>query len=125
MIPYDTSFDPPAPVVDVTIIHPTTDRSSSVLRGKLDSGADITVIPDKIISELEISPKGYVWVQSYDSSYSRRPVYYVSLSVEGFILPFIRCITTSSTNLLLGRNMMNHFVIILDGNNLTFELKDY
>ena len=40
---YDTSFTPPAPVADVTVAHPVTGISSGALRGKLDSGADVTV----------------------------------------------------------------------------------
>jgi len=42
---YDRSFNPPAPVAEVIIIHPVTGARSNVLRGKLDSGADVTVIP--------------------------------------------------------------------------------
>jgi hypothetical protein len=124
MIAYDLSFNPPAPVVDVIIKHPVTGIGSEILRGKLDSGADITVIPDWIITELQINPKGYIWARGYDGSYFRRAFYYVTLSVEEFNLPFLRCITTNSNNLLLGRNVMNRFIIILDGKNLAFEIKD-
>jgi len=49
---YDTSFKPPAPVADVKGIHPTTGVESSVLRGKLDTGADLSVIPDQLIGQL-------------------------------------------------------------------------
>jgi hypothetical protein len=33
---YDKSFTPPAPVADVTVVHPTTGISSNILHGKLD-----------------------------------------------------------------------------------------
>lgn len=35
---YDPGFSPPAPVADVVIAHPVTSASSSVLRGKVDTG---------------------------------------------------------------------------------------
>jgi hypothetical protein len=40
---YDTGFNPPAPVADLTINHPVTGAESGALRGKLDTGADVTV----------------------------------------------------------------------------------
>jgi hypothetical protein len=48
----------------------------------------------------------------------------VRLTVEGFDLPVVRCVTASRANVLLGRNVLNRFIITLDGKNLTFELKD-
>lgn len=68
---YDFSLNPPAPIADVVVAHPTS-GVSGVMRGKLDCGADITVIP----------------------------------------------------NVLLGRNVLNRFIIILDGKALRFDIQD-
>jgi hypothetical protein len=55
--PYDQSFELPAPVAEVTVLHPITGASSGALHGKLDSGADVTVIPDKLIAQLSLTPR--------------------------------------------------------------------
>jgi predicted aspartyl protease len=121
---YDRAFNPPAPVADVTIANPVTPNKRSRVRGKMDTGADITVIPERLIVPLGISPKGRVWTRGYDGTYAQRAVYYVRLTLEGFVLATIRCIATNRTDVLLGRNVLNRFLITLDGKNLTFELKD-
>ena len=49
---------------------------------------------------------------------------YIRLTVEGFDLPAVRCIAADRSDLLLGRNVLNRFIITLDGKSLMFELKD-
>jgi len=67
---YDRAFNPPAPVTDVTIANPVTPNKRSRVRGKMDTGADITVIPERLIVPLGISPKGRVWTRGYDGTYT-------------------------------------------------------
>jgi hypothetical protein len=89
---YDRAFNPPAPVTDVTVANPVSKNKSFILRGKLDTGADITVIPETLVSPLGIRPRSRAWTRGYDGTYAQRPVYYVHLTLEGSVLPAVRCI---------------------------------
>jgi len=80
---YDSSFNPPAPV---TIVHPVSGAKSVPLQGKLDTGADVTVIPEQLVTQLGLTPKGNLWTRGYDGTYSQRPVYYVGMTIEGFLV---------------------------------------
>jgi predicted aspartyl protease len=120
---FDRNYTPPAPVADVTVAHPVKESNRMRLRGKLDTGADITVIPESLIPQLALSTRSDVWTRSYDGTFTRRPVYYVGLQFEGHDLPIVRCIAASRSNVLLGRNVLNRFHITLDGRNLRFHVK--
>lgn len=93
------------------------------LRGKLDTGAALMVIPQQIIQNLSLTPHGQIWVRAYDGTYSQRLVYYVGLNIEGHDLWAMRCLAAERETVLVGRNVLNEFVITLDGRKLRFHLK--
>ena len=93
------------------------------MRGKLDSGADITVIPEKFVAQPGLSANAFVWARSYDGSYSERAVYYVRCSIEGHELSAVRCLAADRADVLVGRNVLNRFLITLDGKRLRFTLR--
>jgi hypothetical protein len=94
------------------------------LRGKLDCGADSTVIPEQLVSQLGLTARSHLWARSFDGTYSWREVFYISLGIEGFRLPSVRCVAADRATLLVGRNVLNRFIVTLNGKNLTFDLQD-
>ena len=121
---YDRSVSPPAPIADVFLVNPATGLRIELVRGKLDTGAAVTVIPEDIVVALELVSHGEVWARSYDGSYSQQPLYYVALTVAGFSVPPVRCLAARRETALIGRNVLNRFVITLDGQNLTFDISE-
>jgi hypothetical protein len=81
------------------------------------------VIPETLVPLLALTVHAHLWARGYDGTFSQRQVYYVRLTLEGYDLPAIRCIAADRSNVLVGRNVLNRFVITLDGRNLRFTLQ--
>ena len=54
--PYSTAYRPPAPALDIEVTHPDRAETSVEIMGKIDTGADITTLPEAILSQLQIPP---------------------------------------------------------------------
>jgi predicted aspartyl protease len=120
---YDTQVMPPAPVVKTQVINPLTEETSH-LPGKLDTGAAMTVIPRDIVTALHLEQMGDVLCQGYDGVETSRPLYYVALEVTGYHISMVEVTTSPRQDVLLGRDVLNHFTLTLNGKDLTFELRD-
>lgn len=121
---YDTSVQPPAPFADVLILHPSDHEQTRHIRGKLDSGADISVIPEEVADELQLIPAREVQTRGYDGATRDIQSYFVALEVEGYPIPLVEVVASRRADVLLGRDVLNHFRITLDGKMLTFEMTD-
>jgi predicted aspartyl protease len=123
MIPYDQGFDPPAPVVEVVVYHPQTTGPGVRFQAQLDPGSDISVIPRQALDEIVLPASGEIMTIGYDGVATRTLLYFVILEVGGWLLPPLE-IAVMPRDALLGRDVLNHFVITLNGKEQQFELRD-
>jgi len=120
---YNEAFEPPAPVVDVSItstVDPSKVRQAS---GKLDTGADLSVIPQDMVAELQLVPSRWA-ARSYEGVWTQRPAYLVNVTAANFHLPHVEAVSAVRKDVLIGRNVLNHFTITLKGKDLIFEIVD-
>jgi predicted aspartyl protease len=120
---YDLELRPPAPFTEVSITNFATGQSVR-LPGKVDTGAGITVIPERVVRDLVLPKAGEMLCQSYDGARTWHPVHYVDLDIAGRHLPRIKVVSTARLYVLLGRDVLNQFILTLDGKALTFNLRD-
>lgn len=123
---YDSSIDPPAPILDVTVSNPHN-STVGVIEEKalIDSGAFKTVIPEECVSRLRLvpvrpfSPEGYKIQKKKQEHYS----YIVKISFKGLTF-VIEALAVNRKSVLVGRDILNDLKLILDGKNLNFEIID-
>lgn len=120
---YDTSmFDPPAPIARVILRNPATGALWSDVPMLLDSGADVTLIPEAVLRHLllETLPGKQYELSGFDGSVSQTSV---------ARLERVFCRRTFRGQFLLvdqgwgilGRNILNAVALLLDGPHLTWD----
>jgi hypothetical protein len=122
---YDAEqFKPPAPALKVKVSKPFSTFSVE-RKGKIDCGADKTVIPLFLVWRLELVPAREVTVCGFRNREGRKtPTFYVDISIGELKFDFLEVISAPRENILIGRDILNSLKILLDGKNLSFEISD-
>ena len=121
---YEYSWDetPPFPTIEAEPSDPFTGKSRGPLTAKIDTGASITVIPRSLARELELYPfdKRLVW--GFRGTPSVELTFPVDITVEGHVVEFVEVILDEEGDFLLGRDVLNQLVLVLNGPSLIVEV---
>jgi hypothetical protein len=115
---YSKQLVPPAPFAQVTLIRPGADsRLVELFPAQLDTAADCTVIPQDLVSQLDLQPTGSKLVQGFAGVIQQRTTFGVSLQFRGHEQRvLLNCIADDAEPyVLIGRDMLNRFRIQFDG----------
>ncbi len=120
---YDsTLFDPPAPLARVTLRNPDTGVVLSDVPMLLDTGADVTLVPQSVVNQLSAAadPSKSYELMSFDGSLSSSSVVRLELSFcrRTFRGQFL---VVDQAWGIIGRNVLNAVPLLLDGPRLTWD----
>jgi len=115
-------FNPPAPLARVSLRALHNVNTVADVPMLIDSGSDITLIPEMFVDELrlDLDPNETFELTGFDGHRS------VAKSVQLDLL-FLgrtfrgRFVVISSESGILGRNILNHFALLLDGPQLSWQ----
>lgn len=121
--PYDANnFNPPAPVLEVSLSSPISQAEVIKIPAVLDSGADMTVIPQNIAQQLQLKYVDEISAVGYDGIAKKTFVYSIKIIFENIGDFIIRVITSDSGHMLVGRDILNKWSVFLKGRNKIFEI---
>jgi hypothetical protein len=122
MIDYDRNFDPPAIVLSVTVTGVVRRRPRSDIPALMDTGADITAVPEALVDRLRLYPIGRLNLE--DANAFKTPVYTydVFLSLPGEPAKKLEVILTPYPFVILGRDWLQGYYVFLDGPGQQFQL---
>lgn len=117
----DNGFAPPAPVARVVLRHPGSGASIADVRMLIDSGADATLLPEPALASLGLVGTGDRYLlESFDgTTHESEAVIAVLLFMgKSFRGRFLR---VESEVGVIGRNVLNHVSLLLDGPALNWQ----
>ncbi len=117
--PYDRRRSPPAPVLPVRVGVPGAEPAAALL-ALVDSGADLTVLPQGVPAALGLPAVGQLTVRGVAGS-AQATVYAAALEVAG--RQRVAEVVALGGEALLGRNVLNAWALTLDGPAETLRLR--
>ncbi len=117
---YDTTYDPPIPVCDVTLIAPATDRRVK-LTAIVDTGADGTIVPIRYLEDIGARRAFEARLRSQWGEQRTVFLYVIDLQIGETALPGIYVVGDDpGDEVVLGRDVLNQ----LDGPAAMMKLFD-
>ena len=113
-------FNPPAPLAKVTLRHPSSGVTVSDVPMLLDTGADVSLLPQSSVERLGIGVSGESYeLVGFDGSVSVAPAVEVDLvflrrAFKG------RFLLIEQEWGLIGRDVLNHVSLLFDGLGLSW-----
>jgi predicted aspartyl protease len=115
-------FDPPAPVVPTRIRAPGG-LDAVAVEGKLDTGADLSAVPECFIAELDLPPVRTVRAAGFMGDLRDVLIYRVDVQIGDMTFLHIEALSTRRPYVILGRNVLRRLVMRLDGPRERLEIR--
>jgi len=114
--PYSNEYASPFPSLPVIVHPPEGVSTSDTLPALLDTGADGTLVPVTLLQAIHADGIHTARMRSHWGVSRPVTIYLVDMDVAGFRLPGVEVIGDDQSNeILLGRNVLNKLVLLLDG----------
>lgn len=122
---YDETYQPAMPVAEVVFIEPNRHRQSSPVMAIVDSGSDSTSLPIALMDELKALNIGTAHMSGIWGERRLVDIFLVSVKIGSHLLHGIRVAGIPDTNeVILGRNVLNHIPVKLNGPAFTVEISE-
>ncbi len=119
---------PPAPVLDVRLSAPAELPIGRTLTALIDTGADFTIVPLRWLLEASAPETRAAYARGIWSPRQLVTPYLVDIHLDQIILPGVEVVGThsefgesddldSDEQMILGRNVLNRLLLLLDGPN--------
>jgi hypothetical protein len=120
---YQEALDPPAPFVNVSLVQPVTGAVLPNVPAQVDSAADRTVVPARLVEGMALPPVGERQVAGLGGRIETFPIYAVRISVHDRPAQLLAVLVCAGEPwVLLGRDCINAHKLILNGPGLTLGL---
>jgi predicted aspartyl protease len=120
---YNQQVSPPAPFVHLTIRRPGDEASVQDLPAQIDTAADMTVIPWRIVEELQLLQHDEIETLGFGGHVTSVTSFLVQLQIHQLEPVTVEVLANrDEPYVLLGRDMLNRNRVVLDGPQLILEL---
>ena len=122
MIRYNRALNPPAPFLDIVVANRINRRWRATLPALLDTGSEITAIPERYIERLRLYSVGQIKLTGIHST---KIGYTYSLNLQLLTYKFtdVEVVSTPLEFAVVGREILNDLLLTLDGPSLTFSVE--
>jgi len=120
---YNQQVSPPAPFVHVTIRRPVDETFVRDIPAQIDTAADMTVIPWRIVDELQLLQHDEIETLGFDGHVASVTSFLVQLQVHELEPLAVEVLASrDEPYVLLGRDVLNACRVVLDGPGLILEI---
>lgn len=121
--PYDDdTYTPSAPIVEVKVFVPGKPRKERVIHALIDTGADNTIVPLTLLNALKAPYLETYRMRGITGTAQSVDLFGVSMEIGGHLIRGVHAIGINTNEPILGRDILNRLVLILDGPNETLEI---
>lgn len=112
---YNSQYLPPAPFAELTVHHENGQKDPITLPAQIDTGADATMLPISVLKQAEALFESTRVAYDFSGQRHLTNLYAVPVTFAGqdFYLSVIAQENVSEA--IVGRDILNHFVVTLNG----------
>jgi predicted aspartyl protease len=105
---YDSTYLPPAPSIEIRLGLPGGDLTIGPVKAFVDTGADGTIVPLKVLKSLKAASVTRGFIRSQWGERRSIAMYRVELAFGTMRLPLVDVVSDSrGSEIILGRNVLN------------------